>query len=366
MKYDFPIRTAKERGSNWFVLDLRKIGQGRKYFATEAEAVTERDKKTAELKKYGQLADALPTNVRLECILARDQLAAVGATLRDAVEFFLKHNNGLKSVLLPEAVSLCLEGKQAAGLRPRYIKALKCSLGLFARSHATKNVHDISRDDIRDWLTNNDWSMRTRAGRQIDINTFFSFAVAEGWTKINPTEKLQKISPEDKPIGILTVEQAGALLNAAQTDVPGVLAYVTLGLFCGIRPEEQARLTWDDVDLDAGYVRVESAASKTRNRRLVQISDNAKAWLKLAKELSSEIPPKNWLQRLTVAREKAGITEWPHDALRHSFCSYALPIRGGIQTSNDAGNSETILFKHYRELVKKEDAEKFWAIYPKG
>jgi len=33
-------------------------------------------------------------------------------------------------------------------------------------------------------------------------------------------------------------------------------------------------------------------------------------------------------------------------------------------TALEAGHTETILFKHYRELVSEEDAKEFWDILP--
>lgn len=56
---------------------------------------------------------------------------------------------------------------------------------------------------------------------------------------------------------------------------------------------------------------------------------------------------------------------WPHDVMRHSFCSYALPKYGATKTAEWAGHSEQILFQHYRERVKPEDVERFWNILPK-
>jgi integrase len=58
---------------------------------------------------------------------------------------------------------------------------------------------------------------------------------------------------------------------------------------------------------------------------------------------------------------------WPQDCLRHSFASYHLAMfESAEKTALQMGhNSTDMLFRHYRELVTKEQAEKFWALMPR-
>jgi hypothetical protein len=73
-----------------------------------------------------------------------------------------------------------------------------------------------------------------------------------------------------------------------------------------------------------------------------------------------------WHALIVVAKAKMGFEKWPHDCLRHSYCSYYLAAHeNAAKTALQAGHTESILFRHYRKLVKKEQAEKFWAVYPK-
>ena len=46
-----------------------------------------------------------------------------------------------------------------------------------------------------------------------------------------------------------------------------------------------------------------------------------------------------------------------------------FPAGGGIDTGEaktalQAGHTESVLFQHYRKMVRREDAEKFWGIFP--
>lgn len=52
--------------------------------------------------------------------------------------------------------------------------------------------------------------------------------------------------------------------------------------------------------------------------------------------------------------------------LRHSFISYRIAIvQSADQVALEAGNSATVIFKHYRELTTPKVAEKWFGILPK-
>lgn len=54
-----------------------------------------------------------------------------------------------------------------------------------------------------------------------------------------------------------------------------------------------------------------------------------------------------------------------HNGLRHSFISYRLAdIQNAPQVELEAGNSPAMIFKHYRELVTREDAVQWFGIRP--
>ena len=54
---------------------------------------------------------------------------------------------------------------------------------------------------------------------------------------------------------------------------------------------------------------------------------------------------------------------WKNNGLRHSFISYRLAgIQNTAQAALEAGNSPQMIFRHYRELVRPADAEKWFAV----
>ena len=56
---------------------------------------------------------------------------------------------------------------------------------------------------------------------------------------------------------------------------------------------------------------------------------------------------------------------WKRNGLRHSYISYQLALTKKVhEIAMDAGNSETIIFKNYRELVTEEEARAWFSILP--
>jgi integrase len=80
---------------------------------------------------------------------------------------------------------------------------------------------------------------------------------------------------EGRPSQALTLEQAAALLEAAEDS--RLHAYIVLCLLTGVRSEEARALTWDHVDLDAGTisvwrsVRAHGDTKTNRSRRTLRI-----------------------------------------------------------------------------------------------
>jgi hypothetical protein len=60
------------------------------------------------------------------------------------------------------------------------------------------------------------------------------------------------------------------------------------------------------------------------------------------------------------------IAEWKQNCLRHSFCSYAVALKGLEWISDQADHSIAILKRDYREVVTKADAEAYFDIAVKN
>ncbi|SVC96106.1 uncharacterized protein METZ01_LOCUS348960 [marine metagenome] len=148
-------------------------------------------------------------------------------------------------------------------------------------------------------------------------------------------------------------------MAAATSQDPGMVPYLALGIFAGVRPEELMRLGWEDITTHG--VSINGHKAKTRQRRLITISENLKGWL----SLGGDLPPKSRRRRLEALRQASGVP-WGHDIMRHSFASYHLAYHGSPdRTAHELGHRDTqMLYRHYRQLVTREAAKAFWAIRP--
>ena len=89
-----------------------------------------------------------------------------------------------------------------------------------------------------------------------------------------------------------------------------------------------------------------------------------------AKELAAKRPKgklRSQKGEVPPGAETAEIEGWEpfackHNALRHSFIGYRLgAIQNTAQVALEAGNSPQMIFRHYRELVRPTEAEKWFA-----
>jgi integrase len=156
------------------------------------------------------------------------------------------------------------------------------------------------------------------------------------------------------------------LLDRAGEDV---LPYLVLGAFAGIRTAEIIRMEWTEINFAGGYIEIKKSKAKTKGRRLIQMQPNLVAWLKKIAKQDGLVSPLTRPEK--TAAEVVGakcdpIVKWKKNGLRHSFCSYRYAIlQNEHQVSAEMGNSPQMVFANYRELVTKEDAQKWFNIFPK-
>lgn len=282
-----------------------------KNFPTKALAEEALSSHERAVRKHGEsVLDFAPGELG-RWIEARERLDDVGATIDEAVAFFLRHSSAARGREVIPVVTLierCLEAKWEENKRPRYLSQLKCSASSFARwrDQGERPAHEISQRDVETWLKSQDWAPKTRNVYLTDLRTIFAWGVAQGHVGLNPCEGVARATLEDGEIASLTVTQCRTLLETCREGWPELLGYVTLGLFAGIRTEELARMTWDAVDAEAGTVVVSGARSKTRRRRVVDLEPNARAWLAFAKRTAPKVVPPNFTRAVEGSPESGG------------------------------------------------------------
>jgi integrase len=148
----------------------------------------------------------------------------------------------------------------------------------------------------------------------------------------------------DAEIEALTNEQVRSVVVArfalppeggkVKYERPVLLWFVVLGIFCGIRPHELTRMKREWVNLEELTVTVPARSSKTRQRRVVDLSENAAAWLALDPLREGPIVPTNERALWNRLREQAG---WRAPAWTHRKSGEARERGAGGKRSVAAG-----------------------------
>jgi integrase len=317
----------------------------RENFKTELEAVGRKQElETADLNHQ-----AIPFR---QTKLTPEQIADAerafpelkAGTLLGAVRFFNENfQDPLKPVKLTDAVETFRAEKAAANLRPD-----------------TDFLHRINGKTR---------GKRTIKNDRLALSNFFTWATGRKHCVKNPMDAVAKVRAGSKRPEVFDLPTVRNLLDAALKHEKGkCVPYFVLGLFCGLRPTETERLSWDKIAVTDKLITIDADTAKVTeaehcNERYVAISENAAAWLlpHSIERLPLGIDRKDF----EAVKALAGITTWPQDVLRHTAISnYQAEHKHEGLTAEWAGNSVKVVRKHYRRPIKPADAAAFWAIFP--
>ena len=283
-------------------------------------------------------------------------------------------------------------------LADRYVNYLVLEKGL-----SDKTIESYSRDLIRyfDFLKKNgvqdlsaaDTPMilrhlmalrhtglgqRSRARHLVTIRGFYRFLVQEKVLERDPSGSLELPKPIGRLPGVLSVEEMGRLLDAFDAETPKGArdtAMMELLYAAGLRVSELVALKLQDVNLEAGFVRVFGKGAK---ERVVPIGRYAlkslrhymeKARSRLLKGVPSRylfvaragkpMTRQGFWKNLRAYAQKADIRKpvTPH-TIRHSFASHLLQggadLRAIQEMLGHADISTTQIYTHVaREYLKK-------------
>jgi len=259
-----------------------------------------------------------------------------------------------------------IEGKRKDGRSLSYINDLKNRLARFRQDFGERPIASISVEEVDNWLRDLPLSPKSRANFRANISVLFSHAERLQMIDKNPVSRTAKPKLIDRPPDIFAVEELRTLLEAAQRTEPGVVPMLAIGAFAGLRDAEIKRLDWNEVDLARAYIEVKAAKAKSARRRIVPIQTNLAAWLQPYSGIKGRLVPAAARIKIERARKKAGLTSWPKNGLRHSFASYRLAAcHDAPRVATELGHtSPQMLYSTYRELVRPEDAERYWNLAP--
>ena len=317
-----------------------------------------------------------------EALQAFDKLGKT-YSLAQAVDYFLKmHRPPDYRIRLNDALKTYLDYREHDGLRSRTLKAIKSVVQQFGNHCEDPWVHEIGTGMVDKFLT----SLRakdgtTKATRKTwnnyrnDLHCFFGWCGETDATTNrpylfeNPVAAVRKFSArqvredQDAKPTTTSVEDVKRLFSALMRWRDGVLLrHFALLYFAGIRPEELKRLAPREqelVNLKTRTITIPAKVAKTGHERQIAISANLAAWLEFS---PAGILPTNFDRLSKQVRKHFGLS---HDEPRHSFISYHVALHRSVgDAALQAGNSESIVKRHYLNTHSREEGGSFFQITP--
>ena len=254
-------------------------------------------------------------------------------------------------------------------LSPCQLKDIRVRLDELKKCFPGKSMAELSRDVLATHCHRGNPKPKTFNNRRGILFTFFKFSFFQDWVAVNPLEKVPhlRIGHRRGSAKTLTAEQCEKLMRYIETFEGGVfIPYFCLCLFAGIRPSilvgEISKLRPESVHLETGAIMIEPEVSKVRMKRNVTIQPNLAAWLRAYPLSRFPIIPKN---ATNLRRGIAKKFDLSHDIMRHTFISmHVAKYRSMGEAALQAGNSESIIRKHYLDLKTPAEAEQFFGILP--
>jgi integrase len=337
-----------------------------------------------ERASYGRAMELLkPTGLSLEVGIATlsEAIKILGGNrVIEAVKFYRVRNpDTLPKHTVQTVVDELVAMKEGRKKSVRYVSDLRNRLDSFASAFAVP-ISDVLTVDIQRWLDGLGVSAQTHKNFRTVLFTLFAFAERRGYILKgeNPVSGTERIETNGGHVSIYTPEEITRLLDVASKDFLPVIA---IGAFCGLRSAELERLHWHELDLKRGHLAIGADKAKTASRRIIPIPDNLKLWLEPYAKRSGPVwkgthdefyDAQQDTARATAVEadaekgiEAVAALDWKPNALRHSFISYRLAVtQSAAQVALEAGNSPSVVFRHYRELVNPEDALRWFAVAP--
>lgn len=354
---------------------------------TLAKRIDKRDYVAASMTKeqaieYANAVDRLkPFNVTVDAATAAvaECLKTVGdlANLHASVKFYAARNKQVTKKPVAGVVADLLAIKESRDASRRYMEDLRYRLNRFA-GDCTKDCCNVTTADIQEWLDAQKLSPQGYTNFRRVLHLLFKFAVARGFAADNPVEGVERVKVRNGDVEIFTPVEIARLLAAAS---PDFLPSLAIGAFAGLRSAEIERLEWKDIDLTSRHIVIGASRAKTASRRIVPIHDTLAVWLapyagregkvwngthedfykaeqQTAAATSDEADPEKG------TKAQIGV-QWKANALRHSYASYRFAQTGDAgRVAGELGNSAAVVHRHYRELVKPAEAERWFNVRP--
>lgn len=288
------------------------------------------------------------------------------------------------------------DAKERERVSPRHLSALKNRVKRFtsyfdcgepAGSITTEGVEKAMASMRAGGL-----SAQTVKGIRTAAHGMFQWGMDRDLVASNPVTraKAPKVTPGE--VGVITASQLNGLLRTTLRIQPRAVPALALWAFCGVRRAELTRLRFEDLDSKRKELRISAKAAKTGVARFVPMPAALFAWLEASQavgvapvgklvpggmkkgadgnlipddsEQKSEGQLNRWLREI---RTEAGLSEWPNNALRHSFASHAAAMYedfSKVAAWLGHARDPRLLVARYRHAVAKDEGNAWFMVLP--
>lgn len=366
------LRTCIVRGKPMWVLETYNGHRKRQFFKTQSECESARAAAAKHQRELGTAWEILSAREKARILVILGEIEQAGMTLEGVWKAVQAIPNAPRaSRTLGKAIQDVLAAKKESNCRTRHIGNLKWYLKKFAKGREETPVSAIGLRDLEDWFAGRQESPRAKRGHISLLSTLFEYCWRKRYISENPVKRLEPVHIDRKTPSVFTARQCAKALLFCVRRRPKLLGWLTLALFCGLRPDSEADfISWDDIDLDRKRLVIERSKVRQVAHRIADLSFSppAVAWLTVAKAIGAALPIHFESRRrgIRALRKYLKLKRWPQDVLRHTAASnlFAFHQDAG-KVAAFMGNSAGVLIRDYKALVFKEDAVKFMNLLPK-
>lgn len=383
-----------EGGGGYFQVDTMKNGQReRRGFDTLAKAKTHAAILSTKIGNEGASALSLTPAQRDDAVGALRILDGK-ASLTAAAKLWARHNGIAGGVTVAELGRRWLAALKVQGCRPSTLREREHKVGRLAADMGERPVVSLTRDDIAGWLTAKGGTGATWDGYRRAFNAMFNHAVRERMAESNPVAGIRAVRMDETLPTPFTVADATAILRTAAEWTPRLVPTLALQFFAGLRPGEALGMDWSAVDFKGKIIRIMPETSKVRRSRIVPMNQTLIDWLTPYRKARGPVGIQTqnqfdyaiYRKPIGPAYEQEGIpiaerepdkrpkgllaaagVDWIQDGPRKTFASAHYAMHGdAAKLAAILGHTggHDVLFRHYRGLMTKAEARRFFAIRP--